>query len=41
MYHVNNEKVKMTYDGRNRMTNSRQNQNGNLQIFGNIGSRYH
>ena len=45
MYHANNEKQKMTNDRRNRTTKSIEYQNtlrkGNLQVLGNIESRYH
>ena len=44
MWHANNEKRKMTNDGRNRTTKSRKNQNAwrkvILQVLGNIGSEH-
>ena len=42
---ANNEKRETTYDGRNRTTKSRKDQDvrrkGNLQVLGNIGSGHH
>ena len=45
MRHANYEKQETIYDGGNRTTKSRQNQNAhgkeNLQILGNVGSGHH